>query len=81
MRSDTGRAAGLGAAVIAVNVLALIFTIVFGRMLGASGYGSLAVLLSAYIVLMVPGSALQIAAAREVSHDLAADSPVGGLAA
>ena len=78
MGSDTGRAAGLGAAVIAVNVLALIFTIVFARILGASGYGSLAVLLSAFIILMVPGSALQIAAAREVSHDLAADSPNPG---
>jgi O-antigen/teichoic acid export membrane protein len=73
-RSDTGRAAGLGAAVIAVNVLALVFTILFARILGASGYGSLAVLLSAFIILMVPGSALQIAAAREVSHDLAARS-------
>jgi O-antigen/teichoic acid export membrane protein len=78
MRSDTGRAAGLGAAVIAVNVLALVFTIVFARILGASGYGSLAVLLSAFIILMVPGSALQIAAAREVSHDIAADSPNPG---
>jgi O-antigen/teichoic acid export membrane protein len=77
-RSDTGRAAGLGVAVIAVNVLALVFTIVFARLLGASGYGSLAVLLSAFIILMVPGSALQIAAAREVSHDLAVGSPSAG---
>jgi O-antigen/teichoic acid export membrane protein len=77
-RSDTGRAAGMGAAVIAVNVLALGFTIIFARKLGASGYGSLAVLLSAFIILMVPGSALQIAAAREVSHDLAAGSPSAG---
>jgi O-antigen/teichoic acid export membrane protein len=76
--SDTGRAAGLGAAVIAANVLALVFTIIFARLLGASGYGSLAVLLSAFIIMMVPGSALQIAAAREVSHDLAADSPNAG---
>jgi O-antigen/teichoic acid export membrane protein len=73
--SDTGRAAGLGAAVIAANVLALIFTIIFARMLGASGYGSLAVLLSAFIIMMVPGSALQIAAAREISQDLAAGNP------
>ena len=41
----------------------------FARLLGASGYGSLAVLISAYIILMVPGSALQIAVAREVSGD------------
>jgi O-antigen/teichoic acid export membrane protein len=71
--SDTGRAAGLGVAAIAQNVLALAFTIVFARLLGASGYGSLAVLVSAYIILMVPGSALQIAVAREVSRDVAAD--------
>jgi O-antigen/teichoic acid export membrane protein len=73
--SDTGRAAGLGVAVIAANVLALIFTIIFARLLGASGYGSLAVLLSAFIIMMVPGSALQIAAAREISQDLAAGNP------
>lgn len=76
--SDTGRAAGLGVAVIAANVLALVFTIIFARMLGASGYGSLAVLLSAFIIMMVPGSALQIAAARTVSHDLAAGAPNAG---
>lgn len=80
-RSDTGRAAGLAVAVIVANVLALVFTIVFARILGASGYGSLAVLLSAYIIMMVPGSALQIAAAREVSHDLAAGSAVPGAGA
>jgi O-antigen/teichoic acid export membrane protein len=78
-RSDTGRAAGLGIAVIAQNVLALVFTIVFARLLGASGYGSLAVLVSAYIILMVPGSALQIAVAREVSGDLAAGSKRAGV--
>ena len=76
--SDTGRAAGLGVAVIAANVLALIFTVIFARVLGASGYGSLAVLLSAFIILMVPGSALQIAAAREVSRDVAAGDPNAG---
>ena len=57
----------MGAAVIAQNVLALVFTIIFARLLGAAGYGSLAVLVSAYIILMVPGSALQIAVARELS--------------
>jgi O-antigen/teichoic acid export membrane protein len=76
--SDTGRAAGLGVAVIAANVLALVFTIIFARVLGASGYGSLAVLLSAFIIMMVPGSALQIAAAREISQDLAAGEPDAG---
>src|SRR5918993_5337289 len=67
--SDTGRAAGMAAAVIAANVIALVITVVFARLLGASGYGSLAALMSAFIILMVPGSALQIAVAREVSRD------------
>jgi O-antigen/teichoic acid export membrane protein len=69
--SDTGRAAGLAVAVIAANVIALAFTIVFARVLGAGGYGSLAALMSAFIILMVPGSALQIAVAREVSRAVA----------
>jgi O-antigen/teichoic acid export membrane protein len=76
--SDTGRAAGLGAAVMATNVVALVFTVVFARVLGASGYGSLAALISAFIILMVPGSALQIATARVVSQELAAGSPNAG---
>ena len=71
-RTDTGRAAGLGVAVIAANVVALVFTVVFARVLGATDYGSLATLMSAFIILMVPGSALQVAVAREVSASLAA---------
>ena len=59
----------MAAAVIAANVIGLVITIVFARLLGASGYGSLAALMSAFIILMVPGSALQIAVAREVSRD------------
>ena len=66
--SDTGRAAGMATAVIAANVIGLAITVVFARLLGASGYGSLAALISAFIILMVPGSALQIAVAREVSR-------------
>jgi glycosyltransferase involved in cell wall biosynthesis/O-antigen/teichoic acid export membrane protein len=76
--SDTGRAAGLAAAVITSNVVALAFTIVFARVLGAGGYGSLAALVSAFIILMVPGSALQIAAAREVSRAVASGDPRAG---
>jgi O-antigen/teichoic acid export membrane protein len=71
-RTDTGRAAGLGATMIGANVIALVFTVVFARLLGATDYGSLATLMSAFIILMVPGSALQIAVAREVSASLAA---------
>jgi glycosyltransferase involved in cell wall biosynthesis/O-antigen/teichoic acid export membrane protein len=73
-QSDFGRAGGLAAAVIVSNVIALVFTVVFARLLGAGGYGSLAALLSAFIILMVPGSALQIAVAREIS----AAGPGGG---
>jgi O-antigen/teichoic acid export membrane protein len=77
-RSDTGRAAGLAGAMIASNVLGLVFTVVFARILGASGYGSLAALVSAWIILMVPGSALQIAVAREVSRASAGRSADAG---
>ena len=76
--TDTGRAAGMAVAVALMNVLALVFTVVFARVLGAAGYGSLAVLLSAFIILMVPGSALQIATAREISHAIADGKPDAG---
>src|SRR5687768_276151 len=36
-RSDTGRAAGLAAAVMAANVVSLVFTVAFARILGTSG--------------------------------------------
>ncbi len=65
--SDTGRAAGLAAALMANNFVALIFTIVFARLLGDDGYGSLGALIAAFTILIVPGSALQATVAREVS--------------
>jgi len=71
-RSDTGRAAGLAGAVMAANVIALVFTIVFARVLESDGYGSLAALVSAFLILSVPGSALQMTVAREVSRGVAA---------
>jgi O-antigen/teichoic acid export membrane protein len=76
--SDTGRAAGLAAAVILGNILALGFTVVFARILGGVGYGSLAALISAFIILMVPGQALQTTVAREVSAELASGDPAAG---
>ncbi|HEX8855546.1 MAG TPA: hypothetical protein VF752_08080, partial [Thermoleophilaceae bacterium] len=69
--TDTGRAAGMAAAMIATNVIALAFTIVFARLLGASGYGSLAALVSTFLILAVPGSAVQIQVAREIGRELA----------
>src|SRR4051794_36550603 len=70
-RSDTGRAAGLAAAVMAANFIALAYTIVFARVLHNSGYGSLAALVSTFLILSVPGSALQMTVAREVSRAVA----------
>jgi O-antigen/teichoic acid export membrane protein len=71
-RSDTGRAAGLAAAVMAANFIALAYTVVFARVLHSDGYGSLAALVSTFLILSVPGSALQMTVAREVSRSVAA---------
>ena len=65
--SDTAKAAGLAAAALGANVLALAFTVIFARLLGASDYGSLAALLSTYLILSVPGSAMQVAVGRETA--------------
>ena len=65
-------------AVVASNTIGLVFTIVFARILGASDYGSLAVLVSAWIILMVPGSALQVAVARDVARVAASGSGDAG---
>ena len=53
------------------NVISLLFTVVFARLLGASDYGSLAALLSAFFILCIPGTALQMLVAREVSASAA----------
>jgi O-antigen/teichoic acid export membrane protein len=64
---ETGKAIGLAAATMATNVVAVVFTVVFTRILGTGGYGSLAALLNLTIILFVPGYALQVAAAREAT--------------
>src|ERR671923_589514 len=61
--SDTAKAAGLAAAMIANNVIALGSTVVFARLL--SDYGSLAALISYFLILSVAGQAMQVATARE----------------
>jgi glycosyltransferase involved in cell wall biosynthesis/O-antigen/teichoic acid export membrane protein len=66
-RSETLKAAGLAAATLASNAIALLFTVLFARLLGADGYGSLAALLSTFLILAVPGSAVQVAVARETA--------------
>jgi O-antigen/teichoic acid export membrane protein len=63
--SGTAQAGILAVATAAQQVLAVIFTVVFTRVLGTDGYGSLAALLNLTVILLVAGSALQVAAARE----------------
>jgi O-antigen/teichoic acid export membrane protein len=64
---ETGKAIGLAAATMAANLVHVVFTVIFARILGADGYGSLAALLNLSVILFVPGSALQVAAAREAT--------------
>src|SRR3954466_3081709 len=66
-RSETLKAAGMAAATMANNALAVVFTVLFARILGASNYGSLAAVVSTFVILAVPGSALQVAVAREIA--------------
>jgi O-antigen/teichoic acid export membrane protein len=61
--SDTAKAAGLAGAMIVNNVIALGSTVVFARLL--SDYGSLAALVSYFLILSVVGQAIQVATARE----------------
>jgi O-antigen/teichoic acid export membrane protein len=76
--SETGRAAELGVAAMLGNVVSLVFTLVFTRVLGQSGYGSLGALVSTFLLLTVAGYALQTTVAREVSGALAAGDPDAG---
>jgi O-antigen/teichoic acid export membrane protein len=61
--SDIGRAGGLAVAMIANNVVGLAATVVFARLL--DDYGSLAALISFYLILTVAGQAMQVATARD----------------
>jgi O-antigen/teichoic acid export membrane protein len=61
--SDIGKAGGLAGAMIVNNVIALGSTIVFARLL--DDYGSLAALISYFLILSVVGQAMQVATARE----------------
>ena len=66
--SDTAKAAGLAGAMVINNVIALGSTIVFSRLLKdnqGGGYGSLAALISYFLILSVVGQAMQVATARE----------------
>jgi glycosyltransferase involved in cell wall biosynthesis/O-antigen/teichoic acid export membrane protein len=65
--SGTGKAGALAGASLANNAIQLIFTIAVTRLLGRDGYGALAALISAFLILLVGGQSLQAAAAREVA--------------
>ena len=64
-RSETAPAAGLALATVGQQGLAVLFTVVFTRILGTNGYGSLAALINLTVILLVPGSALQVVVARQ----------------
>ena len=68
-RSDSGKAAGLAAATLGNNAIQLAFTVVFTRLLGQTDYGTLAALISAFLILLVAGQSVQLAAAREAALD------------
>src|SRR5919206_2568780 len=68
-RSESGKAAGLATATLVNNAIQLLFTVVFTRLLGATGYGTLAALISAFLILLVAGQSVQVAAAREAALD------------
>ena len=61
--SETAKAVGLAGAMVANNVIALGSVIVFSRLL--TDYGSLAALVSYFLILAVVGYAMQLATARE----------------
>src|SRR5438105_5941193 len=61
--SETAKATGLALAMIGNNLIALISTVVFARLL--SDYGSLAALISYFLILSVVGQAIQVATARK----------------
>ncbi len=64
-RSESAQPALLAGATIVQQLLGVVFTVAFTRILGTGGYGSLAALVNLTVILLVPGSALQVAAARE----------------
>src|SRR5215208_831554 len=77
-RSDAGKAAGMAVAQLVANAVALAFVVIFARILGDDGYGALGSLLSLFLILYVPGQALQVAVAREVSARVAKGDPDPG---
>lgn len=56
----------MGLAAAMESLLALLFTILLARLLGPDEYGSLAALISAFLILAVAGTGLQATVAREI---------------
>ncbi len=65
--SHTVRAAGVASTQMVANVLALMTTVALARALGTADYGELARMVSVVAILIVPASALQAAAARDMT--------------
>jgi O-antigen/teichoic acid export membrane protein len=64
--TETGRTAELAAASMLNNAIQLLFTVLLTRLLGNTGYASLAALVAAFLILQVSGQAMQAAAARAI---------------
>ncbi|HEY6760455.1 MAG TPA: glycosyltransferase [Baekduia sp.] len=78
-RSETGAAAGLALATLLNNAIQLVFVVLFTRLLGADDYGALAAIVSGFLILMVGGQSIQVAAAREATlGHLGADGRMRG---
>jgi glycosyltransferase involved in cell wall biosynthesis/O-antigen/teichoic acid export membrane protein len=65
--SDTARAAAVAAVTLAGHAIGAVFAFTLARLLGAADFGSLAALLSAFVILAIPGCALQVATARDAT--------------
>jgi glycosyltransferase involved in cell wall biosynthesis/O-antigen/teichoic acid export membrane protein len=55
--------------VVAANVLALVGVTLIARLVGAADFGALAALVSLFLMVSVPGAALQVGVARQVFVD------------
>ena len=73
------RSGALLAASTAVSILAAyVYLLAAGRILGSEEYGSLAALLGALTIVLIPAGALQMAVSREVSRHIATGDPAAG---
>jgi glycosyltransferase involved in cell wall biosynthesis/O-antigen/teichoic acid export membrane protein len=80
-RSETAKAAGMALATLGANAIAIVFTVVFTRLLGIGDYGALGALVSTFTILAVAGSALQVAVARETALGHLGDAAAVGATA